>query len=272
MGRNVRMLSCEVRSWPVQLRIENTEPTDNYRLDNFQQNIVDVHCRRVIYCASADNSHARILDSHRRSKRISLIKGPPFAREMENLAGHFETASFDDVFMSTKLPPIRRVSFDPASTSITPPRSPTTNCAPEAKIAPPTQSPAAMSDWRTGAKRPISPVHVNAKGQKVDLPLPYSSNVDGLKRLKLCNQHYLLGRCTIDGCRHEHDAELSSRHLTDLRYIARTKPCNYGLDCKREGCIYGHHCPRDNCGGHGYFGCKFPDDRHRVDTNIVTQE
>lgn len=167
--------------------IESTEPTDIYRLDNFQQNIVDVHCRRVIYCASADNSHARILDSHRKPERISLIKGPPFAREMENLAGHFETASFDGVFMSTKLPPIRRVSFGPANTSITPPGSPTANCAPDAKAAPPTQSPAAMSDWRAGAKRPISPVHINVKGERVDRPLPSSSNVADLKRLKLCN-------------------------------------------------------------------------------------
>ncbi|GAQ09766.1 hypothetical protein ALT_7087 [Aspergillus lentulus] len=106
----------------------------------FEQDINDVHCRRIIFCASADNSHARVLSAHRGSNRISLVKGPPFAQEMEELAAGFKTDSFENVFMSSKLKTTRRVSFSATNTAITPPRTPTPNYASAAKATPPTQS------------------------------------------------------------------------------------------------------------------------------------
>ncbi|PWY90719.1 hypothetical protein BO70DRAFT_384361 [Aspergillus heteromorphus CBS 117.55] len=81
----------------------------------FEQDILDVHCRRIILCASTDNGYARLLGSHRDSNRISLVQGPPFAWEMEQLASDFQTTSFPDVFRSTKLP-VRASSFSAAAT------------------------------------------------------------------------------------------------------------------------------------------------------------
>ncbi|KAH1399262.1 hypothetical protein KXV53_005286 [Aspergillus fumigatus] len=106
----------------------------------FEQDIIDVHCRRIIFCASADNSHARVLSPHRGSKRISLVKGPPFAQEMGELAAGFTTDSFENVFMANKLKTTRRVSFGAPNTTATPPRTPTPNYAAAAKATPPTQT------------------------------------------------------------------------------------------------------------------------------------
>ncbi|GAB1198299.1 hypothetical protein APSETT444_007614 [Aspergillus pseudonomiae] len=69
-----------------------------YRSALFEQDILDVHCQRVIFCASADNGYARVLGPHRESDRISLVEGPSFAREMKELAPYFATTSFPDVF------------------------------------------------------------------------------------------------------------------------------------------------------------------------------
>ncbi|PYH93340.1 hypothetical protein BO71DRAFT_327898 [Aspergillus ellipticus CBS 707.79] len=82
---------------------------------SFEQDILDVHCRRIIFCASTDNGYARLLGSHRESNRISLVQGPPFAWEMSQLAKDFQTTSFPNVFRSTKLP-VRASSFSAAAT------------------------------------------------------------------------------------------------------------------------------------------------------------
>ncbi|PYH31089.1 uncharacterized protein BO87DRAFT_399787 [Aspergillus neoniger CBS 115656] len=93
----------------------------------FEQDILDVHCRRIIFCGSTDNGYARILGSHQGSNRISLVQGAPFAWEMEQLASEFQTTSFPEVFRSTKLP--SRASsfsaFKTASANSSPSSSPT---------------------------------------------------------------------------------------------------------------------------------------------------
>ncbi|GAA86159.1 CCCH zinc finger DNA binding protein [Aspergillus luchuensis IFO 4308] len=98
----------------------------------FEQDILDVHCRRIIFCGSTDNGYARILGSHQGSNRISLIQGAPFAWEMEQLASEFQTTSFPEVFRSTKLP--SRASsfsaFKTASANSSPSSSPTSLSTP----------------------------------------------------------------------------------------------------------------------------------------------
>ncbi|KAF4212317.1 hypothetical protein CNMCM5878_001420 [Aspergillus fumigatiaffinis] len=236
----------------------------------FEQDIIDVHCRRIIFCASADNSHARVLSAHRGSKRISLVKGPPFAQEMEELAAGFKTDSFENVFMSSKLKTTRRVSFSATNTAITPPRTPTPNYASAAKAAPPTQSSSlVVSAPAHGASKLRPSVCVNSRGQRVDHPLRYSSkeNVETLKRRKLCNKFHLLESCPYgNNCTHKHGPSLSATEITDLTHIARSSVCPNGIFCHDVTCVCGHRCPQKDCSGRG---CKFPDSMHGVDTDIV---
>ncbi|OJJ72416.1 hypothetical protein ASPBRDRAFT_175487 [Aspergillus brasiliensis CBS 101740] len=98
----------------------------------FEQDILDVHCRRIVFCGSTDNGYARILSSHQGSNRISLVQGAPFAWEIEQLASEFQTTSFPEVFRSTKLP--SRASsfsaFKTASANSSPSSSPTSLSTP----------------------------------------------------------------------------------------------------------------------------------------------
>ncbi|CRG83859.1 CCCH zinc finger DNA binding protein [Talaromyces islandicus] len=209
----------------VKLKAHNTENTQltASNLAHFEQDILDVHCLRVVFCASADNGYARVLGPYRDSKRITLVKGPPFAHEMEELAADFETTSFESVFMSNKLKS-RRVSFSTTNTCITPPRTPTPNYASAAKKSPPLQSSSLTVNSTTpnGVNMRL-PVFKNASGQRVDSPLRYSSkeNVDQLKRRKLCNQFHLLESCPFGNyCTHTHGSALSLQQLADLRFPA----------------------------------------------------
>jgi hypothetical protein len=76
---------------------------------HFEHYLHDVHCQHIIFCGSADNGYARVLGPYYGSNYISLIEGPPFPRELRDLATAFKTTSFPSVFRSKKLS--RRVSF-----------------------------------------------------------------------------------------------------------------------------------------------------------------
>lgn len=84
----------------------------------FQMAIDNVQCRHVILGGSADNGYARLLGPHRGSAKVALIEGPPFAKELVELASHFGAFDCQDVFSKTKL-----TVAQPLGT-ITPPRSP----------------------------------------------------------------------------------------------------------------------------------------------------
>ncbi|PYH80430.1 hypothetical protein BO82DRAFT_110901 [Aspergillus uvarum CBS 121591] len=82
----------------------------------FERDILDVHCRHIIFCAATDNGYARLLGSHRGSNRITLVEGAPFAWEMEQLATELQTTTFPAVFRAAKLP-ARASSFSAAATA-----------------------------------------------------------------------------------------------------------------------------------------------------------
>ncbi|QKX60430.1 uncharacterized protein TRUGW13939_07575 [Talaromyces rugulosus] len=219
---------------------------------HFEQDMMDVHCLRVVFCASADGGYARVLGPCRRSKCISLVKGPPFAREMEELAADLETTSFERVFTSYKLKSTRRVSIGNPSTSITPPRPPTANYASAAKKSPPLQSSSLVVDSTTPNAGIPKLVCKNASGQRVDPRAAHSPKdiVEILKRRKLCNQFHILGSCIYGGqCMHEHDPALSSQDILDLIYIARLSVCPNGSYCDDVRCVSGHRCPHMYCSG-----------------------
>lgn len=168
--------------------------------------------------------------------------------------------------MSSKLNPTRSY-FGTTGATTTLARTPDTKYASVVRTSP-LQSSSAASVQTNDATMPKPSIYLNARNQRVDHPIRYSSreNIDRLKRKKLCNQFHILGNCSFgDGCTHTHGPKLSSRDIVDLTHIARLSACANGLFCKEANCVCGHRCPRDTCCGY----CKFPDTMHGVDTTIV---
>lgn len=233
-----------------------------------------MHCQHIVFCGSADNGYARVLGPHRESKRISMVEGPPFGRELKELAAGFETTSFPGVFRSRQLS--KRGSFGGTITppAITPPRTPTENYASVARAAPAVPEvsvnnsiPANLPMRATKASNPRLVVCRNANGERVDSPLHYSTKgkLEVLKQQKFCNQFHILGTCSYEerGCTHKHEPRLDEQDVINLMCVARLSACPRGLRCDDKSCVHGHRCPKDCT----LPTCKFP---HGVDTRIVS--
>lgn len=66
--------------------------------------VYNVHCKQIIFGASADNGYASFLSSFfidtDVSSRIRLLKGPPFSFEFKNIISRFRWTEFKTVFRS----------------------------------------------------------------------------------------------------------------------------------------------------------------------------
>lgn len=104
----------------------------------------------------------------------------------------------------------------------------------------------------TDTLRPVSnepldtSVKRNRAGQRIDTPGEYDrEEVQRLKKLKGCNQHYIgVGCChynagRADKCPHKHSYKFSKTELKSLRVVAKETPCKRGHDCDDVNCIYG---------------------------------
>lgn len=121
----------------------------------------------------------------------------------------------------------------------------------------------------------------NRLGQRVDPPCKDydKTEVDRIKRIKMCNVHFLRDECPYaDNCTHLHAYQPTESELATLRLVARMAPCTHGSGCQDIKCIYGHRCPAPqgkNGGGKGtkscIFGdmCKFAAELHDIDTTVV---
>ncbi|KAA8618628.1 hypothetical protein TUN199_08273 [Pyrenophora tritici-repentis] len=121
----------------------------------------------------------------------------------------------------------------------------------------------------------------NRAGQRVDPPCKDydKAEVDRIKRMKLCNVHFLREECPYDNkCTHLHGYHLTSDEKATLRLVARMAPCIYGSGCEDNKCIYGHRCPAPPSKTHYVKGtkscifgdlCKFPPELHDIDTTVV---
>ncbi|KAK4541043.1 hypothetical protein LTR36_008412 [Oleoguttula mirabilis] len=137
----------------------------------------------------------------------------------------------------------------------------------------------------TNSTSPPKSILRNLKGQRVDQTLEYDRDeVLRLKRLKMCNQHYIGNGCCHynagkpDKCPHRHDVKLSNQSRYTLRVVARETPCKKGFECDDAKCIYGHRCPfplatEGSSRGSGMClngdNCRFPREMHGVDTKVV---
>tara|TARA_R110002003_G_scaffold109_3_gene9109 strand:- start:1247 stop:2194 length:948 start_codon:yes stop_codon:yes gene_type:complete len=121
----------------------------------------------------------------------------------------------------------------------------------------------------------------NRAGQRVDPQTKDydKTEVDRVKKLKLCNVHFLRKECPYDtNCTHAHKYNATADEIRTLRLVARMAPCTNGSGCQDLKCIYGHRCPAPP---HKYnhvkgtksciFGeaCKFPPELHDIDMNVV---
>jgi hypothetical protein len=227
-----------------------------------------VHCRRVFFGASADNGYARLLGPYAQDsvhkQRICLIEGPPFERELADLAPKFETATFDVFRKSQQLPNTnRRVSS--ASSS---------NYASAARKTPsPSTHGAVLSTPTSSQER--SPVKIlrNCKGERLDSKLSYDQRIlNSLRVRKLCNSYALLGKCPFElssgSCIHDHSQDLSEREKNALRAIARFSPCPAGSGCNDGQCLLGHVCTKSKCTG---LGCRFPEELHNINSVVFSE-
>lgn len=108
---------------------------------------------------------------------------------------------------------------------------------------------------------------------KVDIKSIPREELNRVKKMKLCNVHFLLGECpNKENCYHDHSHKLTKNERFILQAIARMTPCHYGFECDDPDCIYGHRCPlsepgRKDC--HWGSNCRFDESAHGIDTNVV---
>lgn len=241
-------------------------------LELFNHDMADIQCQAVLFGGSADSGYARLLlpyvGDYSKRKRIILIEGPPFAKELVPLKDRFPVVRFPEVFRNTKLP-FRRVSF-----STTPPPTPISR-APSyaATVASPLDVAAVTVDDEHHSfatlTLPIRREYLvlqNNRGQRIDEPLnPPQTLVHAQKNKKLCNAYHILGECPFPKCTFLHGNALDERGVEARRWIARLTPCSVGLQCRDAKCFLGHQCPDKVCARIGK-SCRFPRELHNMDT------
>lgn len=237
----------------------------------FNHDMADVQCQAVIFGGSTDNGYARLLqlyvgDKSKKNKRIILIEGPLFVKELAELKDEFLVACFPDIFRNTKLPS-RRVSF-----STTPPTTPIPN-APSyaATITSPINNVPAVrpnNAYHLSATVPARkdyPLLQNSRGQRLDAIIkPPQTLVWALSDKKLCNPFHILGDCPYTDCRFVHGVRIDEKSIEARRLLARQTPCSFGLQCKDKKCLLGHQCPDKSC-AKIERGCRFTPEMHNVD-------
>ncbi|KAF2258290.1 hypothetical protein CC78DRAFT_587336 [Lojkania enalia] len=248
--------------------------TDEKLNECFKLYLNDFHCRKIFLGCSHDNGYARILEGYSANKmyieKIILLEGVPFEKELLHLP--FSTQKFPGIFRETKL----SVWSAPPSNNRTPPPALGRLWAAKAAVPPPVV--AELPIYKPSNREEI--IARNRGGQRVDPPCrDYDkAEVDRIKKMKLCNVHFLRHECPFDKkCTHRHDYTPSNSELSTLRLVARMAPCQYGSSCQDIKCIYGHRCPapeaKKSVKGQKpcIFGedCKFPFELHNIDCAVV---
>jgi hypothetical protein len=280
----------------------------------------DVHCLQIIFGCSHNNSYARVLEKYMYEKealtKITLLEGVPFEKELETLiqTSHFQQCKFGNLFQETKISlaynslpawaalneqALRAVNAGTPSRHLS--RTPSDSVS-SSTAAGATGKPPAFS-WAAKAAAPPPGEHLtsppankvmpgilsdgivrNRKGERIDPPIPKfdKANVDRVKKMKMCNVHFLRKECQYgEDCTHRHDCKPSKQDLEWLKVVARMAACRFGSGCADPKCIYGHRCQAperadrakfaDDGGRSCIFGpdCVFPAEMHNMDTTAV---
>ena len=157
--------------------------------------------------------------------------------------------------------PISAVALNPAA----PTWASTAMTAPQMASPPPTPQPASHAA--------VKQVPRNRYGQRIDPVVQYDPNeVKRIKKLKMCNVHFLRNDCPYDPCTHDHHYKPNKNELATLRYVSRMTPCKFGSECDDLKCIYGHRCPSDTEGKKDCRwgeNCRFDRELHGIDRTVV---
>jgi len=239
--------------------------------DMFKLHIGDVHCRHVIFGGPADRGYARLLVGYTGDEglrdRITLLEGPPFARELIPLKDKFRTCKFETLFIDKNLAETgESVTAAPPEVITAQPKLGYALVASKSGSVQPDQLARAVPN--IGKKH----IPVNKNGQRVDTTLKYDqTDFTLVKSRRLCNQFQLLGTCSFKGsygnCSYDHDFCLSETQKEALRAVSRLGRCISGSECRNADCIHGHHCNPRHCPGEMF--CRFLSGLHNVDTVVV---
>lgn len=136
--------------------------------------------------------------------------------------------------LSTPTNPLSRVSSNTTTTSSS--SNPAAIPNPLTSWAAKTAAPFVPS--AQPGKSPVSPATVkefpstpgvdrNRLGQRIDqldTTIP-NEDIRRVKKLKLCNVHFLLGNCHNDRCTHDHNYKLSKHDKKCLEMVSKMTPC-----------------------------------------------
>ncbi|KAL8703815.1 MAG: hypothetical protein Q9201_003010 [Fulgogasparrea decipioides] len=245
----------------------------------FKLHLSDFHCQHIFFGCSHDNGYARLLEQYTEqtvTDQITLLEGVPFEKELHLMRAKYSTVKFEGLFRTNKINIYNQPQSGPhhlgkvSSESSTLPSTQSGYQSPYQPIIgvsssslasgnPSTMNPRAPT-WAsaaTSAAQLVSPpptprpatahpassteIPRNRHGQRIDPPTVYDKDeVNRLRKLKLCNVHFLRGDCDYDPCTHVHKYKLTKNETAALKTIARMVPCFYGTECDDPKCIYGH--------------------------------
>jgi hypothetical protein len=213
------------------------------------------NCNSIILGASHDNGYARVLhavtcENNEALRKIQLLEGPPFGRELEDMP--FNTVQFTEVFSTEKFDafkPVQKTSSTGPPPGMT---SPTLTHARAASTSvsgnpPPPGSYAAAVVTVPTYSPPASVGHGSPKPAKATVITESAAMKEAIRKIKQlhpkpCNNHYLKGDClyTNSECKFGHEYTLGPADLSAMKKLAATKQCNWGKDCINERCYYSH--------------------------------
>ncbi|EFE29862.1 CCCH zinc finger DNA binding protein [Trichophyton benhamiae CBS 112371] len=220
------------------------------------------------------------------TRRITLLEGFPFERELASLIGSYRVTKFETLFRESKITPSSNHTWEnavttansysssnighpnPRAVSRTPSNSNGTAATTSAASATSGSSSTTPATWASTIaasasttfkdltpSKPSTPsppvIERNKYGQRVDridFKAAPKDELNRVKKLKLCNLFFLLGDCPNPNCYHTHDYKLGKQERMVLQVVARMTPCHFGTECDDATCIYGHRCPLSEAG------------------------
>ncbi|OJJ51198.1 hypothetical protein ASPZODRAFT_127223 [Penicilliopsis zonata CBS 506.65] len=276
----------------------------------FRLHLYNCHCHQILIGCSQGPECAQVLHEIQMTRelagRISLIEGTPFEQDLEAIRSAYRVMRFQDLFRDSKITPAAGPWKAPVAQAPQPIPTPSPSVGLSVLTRTPTNTTTASSNTsapavsaivaanapkpkptneQTVLSKPTTATEIevqqlktiprNRYGQRIDKfefkNIP-RDEINRIKKMKLCNSHFLLGGCSSDNCYHNHKYKLSKKEAHILQAIAHMTPCRFGSECDDLDCIYGHRCPYGQPGKKDCFygsNCRFTAAQHGIDTNVV---